>query len=99
MSSISVHSTDEALSSNASFISLYVESRESLPTMPPAFYSELVTDTDSIVLHPPGYTITCANTPNEHSACEMHENTSAPHPHLLYDVQQTSTSYETPALC
>src|SRR5258708_37188266 len=68
--------------------------------MPSVFHPEPVTDTDSVILtHPPGYTVTRANTPQGGEAYEVHENTSAPHPHLLYDVQRTTTSYETPALC
>src|SRR5258708_2739141 len=53
-SPISIRSTDEASTSDASFISFYIESRELLPTMPPTLYLEPVTDADSVILHPPG---------------------------------------------
>src|SRR5258708_28895531 len=99
-SPISVRSTDETSSSDASALSVYIQSRESLSAEPPVLHPESVADTDSVIItHPPGYTITRANTPVGGEAYEAHENTSAPHPHLIYDVQRTETSYETPALC
>src|SRR5258708_31006602 len=52
-SPISIRSTNEASTSNASSISLYVKSREPLPTTPSAHHSELVTNTGSIILPPP----------------------------------------------
>src|SRR5258708_16846954 len=100
MSPISVRPTDEALSSDASSLSVYIQSRESLSAEPSVLHQESIADTDSVILtHPPGYTITRINTPVEEEAYQGHENTSAPHPHLIYDVQRTNTSYETLALC
>src|SRR5260370_5818646 len=99
-SPISVRSTDEASASDASSLSVYIQSHESLSTEPSVLHPESIADTDSVVLtHPPGYTVTHANTPQGGEAYEAHENTSAPHPHLLYDVQRATTSYETLALC
>src|SRR5258708_10794548 len=97
---ISVRSTDEASTSDASSMSVYVQSGDSLSAASSLLHPEPVTDTDSVVLtHPPGYTLTRANTPVGGEAYEAHENTSAPHPHLIYDVQRTQTTYEPPALC
>src|SRR5260370_28805406 len=99
-SPISVRSTDEASASDASSLSVYIQSHESLSTEPSVLHPESIADTDSVVLtRPPGYTVTRANTPQGGEAYEAHENTSTPHPHLIYDIQRTETAYETPALC
>src|SRR5258708_2695303 len=98
-SPISVRSTVEASSSDVSALSVYIQSRESLSTEPSILHPESIADTDSVVLtHPPGYTVTRANTPAGGAAYKEHENTRAPHPHLIYDVRRTQTSYATPAL-